>query len=104
MAYASFVSVPKQRNTPDESKRTKAGEGEGLWEPEEGDSEEDMRRKANKPLIHTYKPSKNEQKVCQIEQKYISLQRVERIAQTGLWHPYNPKTSKSSIIRSPLIV
>lgn len=45
---ASFVSVPKQRNTPDENKRIKAGEGDCLWEPEEGDSEEDMRRKANK--------------------------------------------------------
>ena len=42
------MSVPKQRNTPDENKRIKAGEGDGLWEPEEGDSEEDMRRKANK--------------------------------------------------------
>ncbi len=33
---ASFVSVPRQRNTPDENKRIKAGEGEGLWNPEEG--------------------------------------------------------------------
>ena len=48
MIDASFVSVPKQRNTPDENKRIKAGEGEGLWKPEEGDSEEDVRRKANK--------------------------------------------------------
>ena len=45
---ASFVSVPKQRNTPDENKRIKAGEGDGLWNPEDGDSEEDKRRKANK--------------------------------------------------------
>ncbi|MBQ6770629.1 MAG: hypothetical protein IJP44_06565, partial [Bacteroidales bacterium] len=26
---ASFVSVPKQRNTPEENKRIKAGEGDG---------------------------------------------------------------------------
>ena len=43
MVDASFVSVPRQRNTPDENKRIKAGEGEGLWNPEEG-----KRRKANK--------------------------------------------------------
>ena len=30
------------------------------------------------------------------------MQRVERIALTGLRHPENPKTSKSNIIRSPL--
>ena len=30
------------------------------------------------------------------------MQRVEGIAQTGLRHPDNPKTSQSSIIRSPL--
>ena len=48
MVDASFVSVPKQRNTPDENKRIKAGEGGGLWEPEEGDSEEDRKHKANK--------------------------------------------------------
>ena len=29
MIDASFVSVPKQRNTPDENKRIKAGDGEG---------------------------------------------------------------------------
>ena len=29
MVDASFVSVPKQRNTPDENKRIKAGEGDG---------------------------------------------------------------------------
>ena len=34
MIDASFVSVPKQHNTPDENKRIKAGEGEGLWKPE----------------------------------------------------------------------
>ncbi len=39
---------------------------------------------------------------CHIKQKRIPLQRVEGIAQTGLRHPDNPKTSQSSIIRSPL--
>ncbi len=34
-------------NTPEENKRIKAG-GDGLWEPEEGDSGEDRRWKANK--------------------------------------------------------
>ncbi|MBQ6730138.1 MAG: hypothetical protein IJQ83_08415, partial [Bacteroidales bacterium] len=47
-------------------------------------------------------PQKNEHKACHIKLKCIPLQRVEGIAQTGLRHPDNPKTSQSSIIRSPL--
>ena len=39
MIDASFVSVPKQRNAPDENRR-----GEGLWKPEKDDSEEDDAR------------------------------------------------------------
>ena len=41
-------------------------------------------------------------KNLRIAGKCIPLQRVERIAPTGLRHPDNPKTCKSSIIRSPL--
>ena len=46
-------------------------------------------------------PKKREADDAQKERKHLSLQRVERIAQTGLRHHDNPKTSKSSIIRIP---
>ena len=58
-----------------------------------------------RPARNTYirtKTEKNIRNYCNIEQKCISLQRVERSAQTGLRHPDNPKSRKPSIIRSPL--
>ena len=36
---ATFVEAPKQRNTKEENKQIKAGNGKDLWNPEEGDSE-----------------------------------------------------------------
>ena len=45
---AAFVEVPKQRNTREENRRIKAGYGKGLWNPEEGDSEAEKRRKRHK--------------------------------------------------------
>ena len=44
----SFVEVPRQRNTREENKAIKEGRGNELWNEEEGDAEEDKKRKANK--------------------------------------------------------
>jgi len=48
MIDGSFVEVPRQRNTREENKQIKEGKGGELWNPEEGDTEEEKRRKANK--------------------------------------------------------
>ena len=45
---ATFVEAPRQRNTRDENKQIKAGNGKDLWQPEEGDSEKEKKRKAHK--------------------------------------------------------
>lgn len=45
---ATFVEAPKQRNTKDENKQIKDGNGKDLWNPEEGDSERDKVFKKNK--------------------------------------------------------
>lgn len=44
----SFVEVPRQRNTREENKLIKEDRGGELWNPEEGDTEEEKKRKANK--------------------------------------------------------
>ena len=44
----SFVEVPRQRNSREENKLIKEGKGDGLWNPEDGDTEEERKRKANK--------------------------------------------------------
>ena len=45
---ATFVEAPRQRNTHAENQQIKEGNGSSLWQPEEGDSEKEKRRKANK--------------------------------------------------------
>ena len=45
---ATFVEAPKQRNTREENKQIKAGNGKGLWNPEDGDSEEEKKRKMHR--------------------------------------------------------
>lgn len=45
---ATFVEAPKQRNTREENKKIKAGNGKDLWNPEDGDTEEEKRRKRHK--------------------------------------------------------
>ena len=44
----SFVEVPRQRNSREENKLIKEGKGDELWNEEEGDTEDDKKRKANK--------------------------------------------------------
>ena len=44
----SFVEVPRQRNTREENRAIKEGRGGELWNEEEGDTEEDKKKKANK--------------------------------------------------------
>ncbi len=48
MIDGSFVEVPRQRNTREENKQIKEDKGGELWNPEEGDTEEEKKRKANK--------------------------------------------------------
>lgn len=48
MIDGSFVEVPRQHNSREESKLIKADEGDKLWNEEAGDTEEDKKRKANK--------------------------------------------------------
>ena len=48
MIDGSFVEVPRQRNTREENQQIKEGKGGELWNPEEGDTEEEKKRKANK--------------------------------------------------------
>ena len=48
MIDGSFVDAPRQHNTREENKIIKEGRGGELWNPEEGDTEEEKRRKANK--------------------------------------------------------
>lgn len=45
---ATFVEAPKQRNTPEENRKIKDGEGDSLWKAEEGDTAEEKARKKNK--------------------------------------------------------
>ena len=45
---ATFVEAPKQRNTREENRQIKAGNGKALWNPEEGDTEEVKKRKRHK--------------------------------------------------------
>lgn len=45
---ATFVEAPKQRNTKEENRQIKAGDGKDLWNSEEGDSEEEKKRKRHK--------------------------------------------------------
>lgn len=45
---ATFVEAPRQRNTRDENRAIKDGNGKDLWNPEEGDSERDKARKKHK--------------------------------------------------------
>ena len=48
MIDGSFVEAPRQHNTRKENKLIKEDRGGELWNPEEGDTEEEKRRKANK--------------------------------------------------------
>ena len=45
---ATFVEAPRQRNTHEENKHIKEGKGKDLWQPEDGDSERDKKRKEHK--------------------------------------------------------
>lgn len=45
---ATFVEAPKQRNTHEENKKIKNGEGDSLWNAEEGDTAEEKAHKKNK--------------------------------------------------------
>lgn len=44
----SFVEVPLQRNSCEENKLIKEGEGDKLWRKEVGDTEDEKKRKTNK--------------------------------------------------------
>ncbi len=44
----SFVEVPRQRNSCEENKKIKEDKGDELWNAEEGDTENEKKRKANK--------------------------------------------------------
>lgn len=48
MIDGSFVEAPRQRNTREENKQIKEDRGDELWNPEEGDTEGEKKRKANK--------------------------------------------------------
>ena len=45
---ATFVEAPRQRNTRDENKQIKEGNGSRLWQSEDGDSEREKKRKTHK--------------------------------------------------------
>ena len=45
---ATFMETPKQRNTREENKHIKAGNGKDLWNPEEDDSEKEKNHKKHK--------------------------------------------------------
>ena len=45
---ATFVEAPRQRNTAEENKQIKEGRGKDLWNPEEGDSDEEKSCKRHK--------------------------------------------------------
>lgn len=45
---ATFVEAPRQRNTREENRQIKEGNGGDLWQAEDGDSEKEKRRKAHK--------------------------------------------------------
>jgi len=45
---ASFIEAPKQRNTHEENKQIKEGNGASLWNPEDGDDERVKKFKRNK--------------------------------------------------------
>ncbi len=48
MIDGSFVEAPRQHNTREENKIIKEDRGGELWNPEEGDTKEEKKRKANK--------------------------------------------------------
>ena len=48
MIDGSFVEAPRQHNTREENKLIKEDRDGELWNPEEGDTEEEKKRKANK--------------------------------------------------------
>ena len=45
---ATFVEAPKQRNTKEENKQIKEGNGKDLWNPEEGDTDREKAHKKHK--------------------------------------------------------
>ena len=45
---ATFVEAPRQRNTKEENKQIKEGNGDSLWNPEDGDTDREKQRKRNK--------------------------------------------------------
>lgn len=45
---ATFVEAPRQRNTREENRQIKEGNGSSLWQSEEGDSDKEKKRKAHK--------------------------------------------------------
>ena len=45
---ATYVEAPKQRNTKEENEQIKAGNGKDLWNPEDGDSPKEKKRKLSK--------------------------------------------------------
>ncbi len=45
---ATFVEAPRQRNSREENKQIKEGNGDKLWNPEEGDTEKEKEHKRNK--------------------------------------------------------
>ena len=47
---ATFVEAPRQRNTKEENKQIKEGNGGSLWNSEDGDSDREKQRKRNKKI------------------------------------------------------
>ena len=45
---ATFVEAPKQRNTKEENRQIKSGNGKDLWNPEAGDTEREKKHKMHK--------------------------------------------------------
>lgn len=45
---ATFIEAPKQRNTKEENEQIKAGNGKDLWNPEDGNSPKEKKRKLSK--------------------------------------------------------
>ena len=45
---ATFAETPRQRNTKEENKQIKEGNGDNLWNPEGGDTDREKQRKLNK--------------------------------------------------------
>lgn len=47
---ATFVEAPKQRNTKEENAQIKAGKGQDLWNPKDGDSDKEKNYKKHKKV------------------------------------------------------